>query len=102
MITRAATAPLTCEDQLSEAAVLGPKARVGLVLPTGIATDATTQYFFKDLVTTRTLASLYDFENEEKIFPSVHNQFRFCLWTGSGRTAPQDRISLAFRLRQPI
>jgi hypothetical protein len=81
--------------------ILGPRARVGLVLPTGIATDATTQYFFKDLVATRTLASLYDFENEEKIFPGVDHRVRFCLWTGSGRQAPQDRFNLAFRLRQP-
>ncbi|GAA3120015.1 N-6 DNA methylase [Planomonospora alba] len=80
--------------------VLSPRGRVGMVLPTGIATDATTQYFFKDLVTTKTLASLYDFENEEKLFPNVHHSFRFCLWTGSGHHAPQDRINLAFRLRQ--
>ncbi|MFC0864267.1 Eco57I restriction-modification methylase domain-containing protein [Sphaerimonospora cavernae] len=65
--------------------------RVGMVLPTGIATDATTQFFFKDMVTTKTLASLYDFENEDKVFASVHNQFRFCLWTGTGRRSPQER-----------
>lgn len=80
--------------------ITSPYGRVGMVLPTGIATDATTQFFFKDLVTTRTLASLYDFENEEKAFEQVHNQFRFCLWTGTGGRSPQDRIDLAFRLRQ--
>lgn len=80
--------------------VLAPSGRVGMVLPTGIATDATTQYFFKDLVTSRTLASLYDFENEEKLFTHVDHRVRFCLWTGSGRGAPQDEINLAFRLRQ--
>ena len=79
--------------------IVASRGRVGMVLPTGIATDATTQYFFTDLVTTRTLASLYDFENEDKVFPAVHNQFRFCLWTATGRAAPQDRIDLAFRLR---
>lgn len=81
--------------------ILAPRSRVGMVLPTGIATDATTQYFFKDLVTSRTLASIYDFENEEKLFVDVHHSFRFCLWTGAGRRSQQDRISLAFRLRQP-
>ncbi|MBB6345238.1 hypothetical protein FHU36_001747 [Nonomuraea muscovyensis] len=74
--------------------------RVGMVLPTGIATDATTQFFFKDLVESKTLASLYDFENEEKLFENVHHSFRFCLWSGTGRRAPQRRIHLAFRLRQ--
>ncbi|MGH3624129.1 MAG: Eco57I restriction-modification methylase domain-containing protein, partial [Sciscionella sp.] len=80
--------------------ILAPRSRVGMVLPTGIATDATTQYFFKDLVQSHTLASLYDFENEEKVFPRVHNQFRFCLWSGAGKQSPIDEIYLAFRLRQ--
>lgn len=80
--------------------VLDPHGRVGMVLPTGIATDATTQHFFTDLITTRTFASLYDFENEEKVFPAITNRVRFCLWTATGRAAPQDRIDLAFRLRQ--
>ncbi|GAA3813288.1 N-6 DNA methylase [Sphaerisporangium flaviroseum] len=80
--------------------ILSPNGRVGMVLPTGIATDATTQFFFKDMVTTKTLASLYDFENEEKLFANVHHSFRFCLWTGTGRRSPQERIDLAFRLRQ--
>lgn len=80
--------------------LLAPRGRVGMVLPTGIATDATTQHFFRDLVNTRTLASLYDFENEDKVFPAVHHSYRFCLWTAAGRAVPQDRIDLGFRLRQ--
>lgn len=80
--------------------VLNLHGRVGMVLPTGIATDATTQYFFKNLVSTQTLASLYDFENEEKLFPHIDHRVRFCLWTAAGRAAQQDRIDLAFRLRQ--
>ncbi|WP_291409660.1 hypothetical protein [Actinophytocola sp.] len=80
--------------------ILAPRARVGMVLPTGIATDATTQYFFKDLVLTRTLASIYDFENEEKVFPGVDHRVRFCLWTSSGRATQVDDINLAFRVRQ--
>ena len=79
----------------------GPHGRSGIITPTGIATDATTQFFFKDLVMTRTLASLYDFENEDKIFPEVHNQLRFCLCTTAGKAAQQDEIALAFRLRRP-
>lgn len=80
--------------------VLAPRGQVGMVLPTGIATDATTQHFFADLVRTRTLASVYDFENEDKVFADVDHRVRFCLWTASGRAAPQERIDLAFRLRQ--
>ncbi|WP_157254986.1 Eco57I restriction-modification methylase domain-containing protein [Nonomuraea typhae] len=82
--------------------ILAAEGRVGMVLPTGIATDATTQYFFKDLVTSRTLVAIYDFENEDKMFPQVHNQFRFCLWSAAGARAQQKRISLAFRLRRVV
>ncbi|MBB4906996.1 Eco57I restriction-modification methylase domain-containing protein [Actinophytocola algeriensis] len=80
--------------------ILAPHARVGMVLPTGIATDANTQYFFKDLVLSRTLVSIYDFENEEKIFPGITNRVRFCLWTAAGRESKIEEISLAFALRQ--
>lgn len=79
--------------------LVSPRGRVGMVLPTGIATDATTRYFFQDLVETHTLVSLYDFENEENLFPTVHHSYRFCLWTGCGRDAPAPTITVAFRLR---
>lgn len=42
---------------------LNPTGLTGCVLPTGIATDDTTKFFFQDLMDTRSLRSLYDFEN---------------------------------------
>ena len=80
--------------------ILSPRGQLGMVIPTGIATDATTQKFFRDLVVARSLVSLYDFENEDKIFPEVHNQYRFCLLTVSGRARPASTVSLVFRVRQ--
>lgn len=53
--------------------------RAGVIVPTGIATDATTAPFFSSLTNTHQLASISSFENEEFIFPSVHHAFRFCL-----------------------
>ncbi len=55
--------------------------RVGVVLPTGIATDDTTKFFFQDVVGTKSLVSLFDFENKEGLFPGVHPEQRFCLLT---------------------
>lgn len=55
--------------------------RAGLILPTGIATDSFNQHFFADLVSTRQLVSLYDFENRTAIFPGVHRSYKFCLLT---------------------
>ena len=80
--------------------VISAYGRSGLILPTGIATDSFNQYFFSDLVRSSSIAYIYDFENEEKLFPAVHNQFRFCLLTIVGRSVEISMIRLAFRLRQ--
>lgn len=42
--------------------------RAGIIVPTGIATDATTAPFFAHLVGARRLAKLVDFENSAPIF----------------------------------
>ena len=59
----------------------GPKARAGVIVPTGIATDATTAPFFAALVNEKRLAGLIDFENRDAIFPAVHRSYKFCLLT---------------------
>ncbi|WP_405668988.1 Eco57I restriction-modification methylase domain-containing protein [Streptomyces sp. NBC_00055] len=84
----------------TDRALTDPQGRSGVIIPTGIATDATTQHFFRDLVMNSSLASLYDFENEDKVFPQVHNQLRFCLLTLAGRMESVRDISLAFKNRQ--
>ncbi|MGN9911110.1 Eco57I restriction-modification methylase domain-containing protein [Phytohabitans sp. LJ34] len=80
--------------------VIDGRGQNGMILPTGIATDATTQEFFKDLVVRKSLAALYDFENEDKVFPTVHNQFRFALLTLGGSQRRSRHVSLVFRVRQ--
>lgn len=59
--------------------LIGPEGRLGVIVPTGIATDDTTKHFFRDLVSTRSLVSLLSFENEEFVFPAVHHAIKFCL-----------------------
>lgn len=78
----------------------GPRGRTGVIVPTGIATDATTQFFFKDLVTKGHLVALYGFENEEKVFPGVHHSVNFALFCMAGSGSPDEPISIAFRVRQ--
>ncbi len=63
--------------------------RAGVIVPTGIATDDTTKDFFGDMVEKRSLASLFDFENKEAIFPGVHRSYKFCLLTLSGAPVKQ-------------
>ena len=66
----------------------GAKGRVGCIVPSGIATDDTTKFFFQDLMEKRSLVSLYDFENREGIFPGVHRSYKFCLLTLTGPDRP--------------
>ncbi len=67
---------------------ISPTGRAGAVLPSGIATDDTTKFFFQDLVEHRSIVSLYDFENRERLFPEVAPPQKFCLLTLTGYGAP--------------
>ncbi|MDL2081089.1 N-6 DNA methylase [Streptomyces sp. GXMU-J15] len=80
---------------------MATRGRSGQIVPSGIATDSFNQYFFKDLVTKGQLDALYDFENEDKIFPEVHNQLRFCLFTLRGSGSLRKPIRMVFKVRQP-
>ncbi len=55
--------------------------RAGVIVPTGIATDATTAAFFGHLVSEKRLVQLVDFENRERLFVSVDSRTKFCLLT---------------------
>ncbi|MFC9914265.1 Eco57I restriction-modification methylase domain-containing protein [Streptomyces sp. NPDC127197] len=109
MLRNSGIFPLTGQGDVNTYAVfaekarmlLGPEGMSGLVLPTGIATDKTTSGFFADLVDRRQLVTVLDMENEEKLFPDVHNQYRFCLFTVSGSALRYEWTRLAFRARRP-
>lgn len=81
--------------------LLGNKGRLGVILPTGIATDATTQYFFKDLVENGSIASLYDFENRKPLFKAVDSRAKFCLLTLVGRDSREPAADFAFFAHDP-
>lgn len=70
--------------------------RTGVIVPTGIATDATNQYFFADLVKRGELVSLFDFENREGIFPHVHRSYKFSLLTLERAYEPRRAMRFAF------
>jgi hypothetical protein len=83
------------------ASLASGRGRAGLIVPTGIATDATTATFFGTLVQSGRLANVLSFENEEFIFPSVHHAFRFALLTV--QSARQEfKPEFVFFARQPI
>ncbi|MGE0219268.1 Eco57I restriction-modification methylase domain-containing protein [Mycolicibacterium sp.] len=81
--------------------LLAGDGRFGMILPTGIATDATTQYYFKDLVLSQSISSLYDFENRKPLFEAVDSRFKFCLLTLVGRDLREPEASFAFFAHDP-
>jgi hypothetical protein len=81
---------------------VSPVGRVGVIVPTGIATDDTTKFFFADVVNKHQLASLYDFENSAPIFLGVHRSTKFCLLTLTGSLRPTNESRFMFFARQTI
>lgn len=65
--------------------ILSADGHAGVILPLGIATDDTTKQYFGELTTSQTLSGLTGFENEAFIFQSVHNAFKFCALSISGK-----------------
>lgn len=55
--------------------------RSGVLVPTGITTDATTAPFFGHLVNNQRLISSIGFDNAKRIFPSIHPDTPFTLLT---------------------
>lgn len=82
-------------------ALTGPRGRMGMIVPTGIATDATTRFYFKDLVDGGALAALYDFENAAPVFPDVHRSFKFSILALTGSALREPAARFAFFLRDP-
>jgi len=66
---------------------------VGLIVPTGIATDDTTKDFFGDITQKRNLACLYDFENRENLFVSIDSRMKFCLLVLSAQPVESSRFA---------
>ena len=65
-----------------------PDGMVGLLVPSGIASDKTAAPFFKGVATEGRLKALYDFENKKVFFPEVHASFKFCVFVASPSPVP--------------
>jgi hypothetical protein len=80
-------------------AILAPGGRLGCVVPSGIATDASTAGLLRSLLESGELAALYDFDNRRGLFPGVQGNVRFCVLAldAGGR----DRFEAAAQLGTP-
>jgi hypothetical protein len=109
LLRRSARYPLTGQGDINTYAVfaegtrgyLSTHGRAGLVVPSGLATDATTAGFFADLIKEEELVSLFDFVNDSGLFPGVgHGRQKFCLLT-IGRGVQVGEAQFAFFLHLP-
>ena len=81
-----------------------PDGMVGLLTPSGIASDKTAARFFKAVATEGRLKALYDFENRRTrydappFFPDVDSRFKFCAFVASLSPLP-DAARCAFFLQ---
>lgn len=80
--------------------LLKPTGRAGFVVPSGLCTDHGNARFFGQMVDQRRVAFIYDFENRERIFPSVYYRFKFCLVGFTGEGGGATSIPAAFFLSQ--
>ncbi len=66
-----------------------PTGMIGLLVPSGIASDKTAAEFFQSVATEGRLRALYDFENRRTkfnappFFPDVDSRFKFCAFVAS-------------------
>jgi hypothetical protein len=58
-----------------------PQGLAGAIVPTGIVTDYSNKSFFDEVVSRGRLSSLLGFDNQRRIFPSVHPDTPFALIT---------------------
>jgi len=76
--------------------IIGLDGMVGLLVPSGIATDKTTKDFFGTLIDEKRLIGLYDFENRKKIFIDVDGRFKFSILLFSGINLKNEKIDFCF------
>jgi hypothetical protein len=80
--------------------IVAPCGRVGILVPSGIATDDTTKDFFSELTNSRSLIGLFDFENKAPIFPDVHRSYKFCILLAGGSQSKSRSSEFVFFARK--
>jgi hypothetical protein len=77
--------------------VLGPLGRGGFIVPSGIATDDTTKWYFQSIMRERALRAMWEFENEGFFTAGKGHMLRFALTTLVGKDAPVAAADFMFQ-----
>lgn len=78
--------------------LIQPEGLVGLLVPSGIASDKTSSEFFSGIATGGRLRTLYDFENKKVFFPDIHASFKFSVFVFGGSERCFEEADCAFFL----
>jgi hypothetical protein len=78
-----------------------PAGYAGLIIPTGLVSGFTYRAFLAELLSTKSLAAFYGFENEDLIFPHITNKVKFGLLTMAGRDVRIEKPWFTAHIRQP-
>ncbi|MEM6554052.1 MAG: DNA methyltransferase [Planctomycetota bacterium] len=97
--------PLTGKGEINTYAVftelgerlVAPLGRVGLIIPTALATKKTTSAFFAHLAEKNRLIRLYDFSNRNRIFEDVNPRENFSIFCFGGAAVSIDEADFVFR-----
>jgi hypothetical protein len=76
---------------------LAPTGRAGFIIPSGIATDDTTKDFFQAIISSGSLHSLWEFENEGFFTAGKGHMLRFALTTLAGSKTPAQAADFLFQ-----
>jgi hypothetical protein len=78
--------------------LIGTRGRVGCILPSGIATDDTTKFFFSQIMEGKELSSFFSFKEIRAIFVDTDSRNPFALLTLNGRETSSETAHFAFFL----
>lgn len=82
--------------------ITGARGRLGVIVPTGIATDQTTSPFLRDIVKNRQLDSLLDFVTNPQLWTDVGNRrYRFSLLVVTGNSLQVEHAEFATLSKHP-
>ena len=80
----------------SSCTVVSACGRIGMIIPSGFASDSFAQAHFRSLFDIGRIHSFWDFENREGLFPSVDSRYRFAALTIGGNARVGAKTDFVF------
>ena len=84
-------------------ALIRPNGVVGLLIPSGLASDQSSAGFFQEITAQKQVRKIIDFFNRRYdgslFFPDVYYRFKFCAYIAGGPNRPFEQASYGFFIR---